>query len=452
MVMNVSKNKKQKIQLSDHFTYRKLLRFTFPSIVMMIFTSIYGVVDGFFVSNYVGKTPFAAVNFIMPFLMILGAAGFMIGTGGSALIGKTMGEGKPEEARRLFSLFIYVTVAASIGIAAIGILLLRPIASFLGAEGSMLSDCVSYGRIILIALPAFMLQYEFQSFFVTAEKPQLGLAVTVAAGITNMVLDALFVAVFQWGLAGAAAATALSQAVGGILPLLYFSRPNTSALGLVRTRFNGPALLKACTNGSSELMSNISMSVVSMLYNGQLIKYAGEDGVAAYGVLMYVNMIFLAAFIGYAVGTAPVISYHYGAGNHQELKDLLKRSLVLTGIFSVCMLALGEVLAHPLSMLFVGYDQELLALTLRGFLIYSFSFLFAGLSIFGSSFFTALGNGLVSALISFLRTLVFQVAAVLLFPLVWGIDGIWFSIVAAELMSVAVTVLFLVTQRKKYHY
>ncbi len=452
MVMNVCKKKKQKIQLSDHFTYRKLLRFTFPSIVMMIFTSIYGVVDGFFVSNYVGKTPFAAVNFIMPFLMILGAAGFMMGTGGSALIGKTMGEGKPEEARRLFSLFIYVTVAASIGIAAIGILLLRPIASFLGAEGSMLSDCVSYGRIILIALPAFMLQYEFQSFFVTAEKPQLGLAVTVAAGITNMVLDALFVAVFQWGLAGAAAATALSQAVGGILPLLYFSRPNTSALGLVRTRFNGPALLKACTNGSSELMSNISMSVVSMLYNGQLIKYAGEDGVAAYGVLMYVNMIFLAAFIGYAVGTAPVISYHYGAGNHQELKDLLKRSLVLTGIFSVCMLALGEVLAHPLSMLFVGYDQELLALTLRGFLIYSFSFLFAGLSIFGSSFFTALGNGLVSALISFLRTLVFQVAAVLLFPLVWGIDGIWFSIVAAELMSVAVTVLFLVTQRKKYHY
>ena len=452
MVMNVCKKKKQKIQLSDHFTYRKLLRFTFPSIVMMIFTSIYGVVDGFFVSNYVGKTPFAAVNFIMPFLMILGAAGFMMGTGGSALIGKTMGEGKPEEARRLFSLFIYVTVAASIGIAAIGILLLRPIASFLGAEGSMLSDCVSYGRIILIALPAFMLQYEFQSFFVTAEKPQLGLAVTVAAGITNMVLDALFVAVFQWGLTGAAAATALSQAVGGILPLLYFSRPNTSALSLVQTRFNGPALLKACTTGSSELMSNISMSVVSMLYNGQLIHYAGEDGVAAYGVLMYVNMIFLAAFIGYAVGTAPVISYHYGAGNHQELKDLLKRSLVLTGIFSVCMLALGEILARPLSMLFVGYDQELLALTLRGFLIYSFSFLFAGLAIFGSSFFTALGNGLVAALISFLRTLVFQVAAVLLFPLVWGIDGIWFSIVAAELMSVAVTVLFLVTQRKKYHY
>ena len=443
---------KKKIQLSDHFNYQKLLRFTFPSIVMMVFTSIYGVVDGFFVSNYVGKTPFAAVNFIMPFLMILGAAGFMMGTGGSALIGKTMGEGKPEEARRLFSLFIYVTVAASMVIAAIGILLLRPIASLLGAEGSMLSDCVSYGRIILIALPAFMLQYEFQSFFVTAEKPQLGLAVTVAAGITNMALDALFVAVFRWGLEGAAIATALSQVVGGILPLLYFSRPNTSALGLTRTRFNGPALLKACVNGSSELMSNISMSVVSMLYNGQLIKYAGEDGVAAYGVLMYVNLMFLAAFIGYAVGTAPVISYHYGAGNHAELKGLLKKSLVLIGIFSVCMLALGEVLARPLSMLFVGYDKELLALTLRGFLIYSFSFLFAGLAIFGSSFFTALGNGLISALVSFLRTLVFQTAAVLLFPLIWGINGIWFSIVAAELMAVAVTVFFLVTQRGKYHY
>lgn len=441
-----------KIQLSDHFNYKKLLRFTLPSIVMMVFTSIYGVVDGFFVSNFVGKTPFAAVNFIMPFLMILGAFGFMFGTGGSALISKTMGEGDSDQAKRLFSLFVYVSTAIGIAIAILGILFLRPVAALLGAEGAMLDDCVAYGRIILIALPAYMLQFEFQSFFVTAEKPQLGLAVTVAAGVTNMVLDALFVAVFPLGLSGAAAATAISQCVGGIVPLLYFLRPNSSRLRLTKTKYNGRALLKACTNGSSELMSNISMSIVSMLYNVQLMKYAGEDGVAAYGVLMYVNMIFLATFIGYSVGTAPVIGYHYGAGNHGELKSLLKKSLAIIGTLSVVMLLAAEVLAKPLANMFVGYDTELLNLTLRGFVIYSFSFLFAGIAIYGSSFFTALNNGLVSALISFLRTLVFQIAAVLIFPLLWGIDGIWISIVAAELMAAVVTALFLLGKRKKYRY
>lgn len=401
-----------KIQLSDHFTYKKLLRFTLPSIIMMIFTSIYGVVDGFFVSNFVGKTPFAAVNFIMPFLMILGAVGFMFGTGGSALISMKMGEGKKEEAKRLFSLFVYISAILGVVIAVFGIIFIRPITVLLGAEGEMVENCVTYGRIILLALPAYMLQYEFQSFFVTAEKPQLGLGVTIAAGVTNMVLDALFVAVFQWGLVGAAAATALSQAVGGIIPLIYFLRPNTSLLRLTKTKFDARALLKACTNGSSELMSNISMSIVSMLYNAQLMKYAGEDGVAAYGVLMYVNMIFLAAFIGYSVGTAPVIGYHYGAGNHSELKGLLKKSLTIIGIVSIAMFVLAEGLARPLAMMFVGYDEGLLDLTLRSFMIFSFSFLFAGIAIFGSSFFTALNDGLISALISFLRTLVFQIVAV----------------------------------------
>ena len=358
------------IQLSDHFTYRKLMRFTLPSIVMMIFTSIYGVVDGFFVSNFVGKTPFAAVNFIMPFLMILGSVGFMFGTGGSALIAKTMGEGKDEQAKRLFSLFVYVSVICGIVIAALGILFLRPIAAFLGAEGTMLDDCVIYGRVILLSLPAYILQYEFQSFFVTAAKPQLGLAVTVAAGVANMVLDALLVAVFSLGLPGAAAATAISQCVGGLVPLVYFSRPNTSLLRLTSTRYDGRALLKACTNGSSELMSNISMSIVSMLYNVQLMKYAGEDGVAAYGVLMYVNMIFLAAFIGYSVGTAPVVGYHFGAGNRRELRSLLRKSLIIIGLFSVAMLAAAEGLAEPLAKLFVGYDPSLLDLTLRLSLIH----------------------------------------------------------------------------------
>lgn len=440
------------IQLSDHFNYRRLLVYTLPSILMMVSTSVYSVVDGFFVSNYVGKTPFAAVNFIMPFLMILGALGFMFGTGGSALIAKTMGEGKTDKAKQLFSLFIYVTIVCGVIIAVLGFLLIRPIAALLGAEGAMLENCVLYGRVILTALPAYMLQYEFQSFFATAGKPQLGLIFTVTAGVTNIALDALFVAGFQWGLVGAAAATAVSQLIGGVAPLIYFGRPNSSLLRLTGTRFDGQALRKACVNGSSELMSNISMSIVSMLYNMQLMKYAGEDGVAAYGVLMYVNMIFIAAFIGYSVGTAPIVGYHYGAGNHAELKSLLKKSLTIIGSLSVAMLLLAEVLASPLAKFFVGYDPSLLEMTRHGFVIYSFSFLFAGIAIYGSSFFTALNNGLISALISFLRTLLFQAGAVLIFPLFWGIDGVWFSIVAAEMLAALVTALFLIGKRKQYHY
>lgn len=441
-----------KIQLSDHFSYGRLLRFTLPSVVMMIFTSIYSVVDGFFVSNFVGKTPFAAVNFIMPFLMILSAVGFVFGTGGSALVSKTLGEGKPEEANRIFSMLIYLSVAVGIVLTLLGFLFLRPIAVAMGAEGEMLENCLSYGRIILLATPAYMLQFAFQSFFVAAEKPQLGLIVTVLSGVSNIVLDGLCVAVLRWGLPGAALATSFSQYLGAVVALVYFICPNSGLLRLTKTRFNGKALLKTCTNGSSELMSNISMSLVGMLYNIQLIRYAGEDGVASYGVLMYVNMIFLAAFIGYSVGTAPVIGYHYGAANHRELRSLRQKSLVLIVIASVAMFLAAELLAKPLSLFFVSYDQDLLALTLRGFAIYSFSFLFSGIAIFGSSFFTALNNGPVSALISFLRTLVFQVAAVLILPLIWKIDGVWISIVVAELMAAAVTVVFLFALRKKYHY
>lgn len=440
------------IQLSEHFNYKKLLRFTLPSIVMMIFTSIYSVVDGFFVSNFVGKTPFAAVNFIMPFLMVLGAFGFMFGTGGSALISKTMGEGDNERAKHIFSLLIYVSIGCGVVIAVLGIIFIRPVATLLGAEGEMLDNCVLYGRIILAALPAFMLQYEFQSLFVTAEKPQLGLAVTVAAGVTNMVLDALLVAVFSLGLVGAAAATALSQCVGGLVPLVYFGCKNSSALRLTRTEFDGKALLRTCTNGVSELLSNISMSVVGILFNMQLIKYSGENGVAAYGVLMYVNFIFLAIFIGYSVGTAPLIGYNYGSGNHEELKNLLKRSLWIIGITSVAMVIGGRLLARPLAAMYVGYDIELFELTLRGFTIYSLSFLFSGMAIFGSSFFTALNNGLISALISFLRTIVFEVSGVLIIPIILGIDGIWVSIVVANGLAAVVTVLFMLANRKKYHY
>lgn len=443
-----------RIQLSDHFTFWKIIRFTLPSIAMMIFTSIYSVVDGFFVSNFAGKTPFAAVNLIMPVLMILGTVGFMFGTGGTAIVAKTYGEGDKEKANRYFSLFVYIAFALGVLLAGIGIVCIRSIASMLGADGALLENCVLYARIVLAALPCFVLQVMFQSFFVAAEKPILGLSVTVTSGLTNILLDAVLVVLLpqEHKLAGAAVATAMSQTVGGIIPLFYFFRPNKSILRLGKTGFDGHAVIKACVNGSSEFMSNISMSVVSMLYNLQLMKYAGENGIAAYGVMMYVSMIFSAAFVGYSIGTAPIIGFHDGAKNYGELKSLLRMSLVMLGIFGAVMVISAELLAVPLSDIFVGYDAALHDLTVSGFRIFALSFAFMGFGIFSSGFFTALNDGLTSAVISFLRTLVFQSTAVLLMPVIWGIDGIWGSIVVAECMAVILGAVFLVVKQKKYHY
>jgi putative MATE family efflux protein len=445
---------KQQIQLSDHFTYGRLIRFTLPTIGMMIFTSIYSVVDGFFVSNFAGKTPFAALNIIYPFLMILSTIGFMFGTGGSAIVAKTLGEGDHEKANSCFSLFVYVTFALGVIFAVLGFAFTRPIAKLLGASGEMLEDSVVYARIILLALPFNVLQFLFQSFLVTAEKPDMGLKVTVMSGVTNMVLDALLVGLLpqEYKLAGAAAATALSETVGGLVPLIFFLRKNDSILRLGRAHFDGKAILKACTNGSSEFMSNIAMSLVGMLYNTQLMKYAGEDGVAAYGVMMYVSMIFAAAFIGYSIGTAPVIGYHDGARNYDELKNLLSKSLKLIGAFAVVMVVAAMALARPLARIFVSYDAQLMELTVSGFRKYALAFLFMGYAIYGSGFFTALNDGVTSALISFLRSLVFEVAAVMILPMILGIDGIWYSVVLSEFMSMALSAMFLVIKRNKYHY
>ena len=421
---------------------------------MMIFTSIYGVVDGFFVSNFAGKTSFAAVNLIMPVLMILGTVGFVFGAGGTALVAKTYGEGDREKANSYFSLLVYVTAAIGVLLAVLGIAFVRPLAQLLGAQGALLEDCVIYARIILAALPFFLLQVLFQSFFVAAEKPQLGLIVTVSSGVTNMILDALLVLLLpqEFKLIGAAIATAVAQGVGGIAPLFYFFRNNASFLRLGRTRYDGRAILQACFNGSSEFVNNISMSVVGILYNIQLMKYAGENGIAAYGVMMYVSMIFAAVFIGYSIGVSPVISYHYGAKNFGELKGLRKKSLRLVGVFGVGMIILAELLAIPLSKIFVGYDEQLYELTVSGFRVFALSFGFMGFGIFASGFFTALNDGLTSAIISFLRTLVFQCVAIMLLPMILGIDGVWISVVVAEFSSVILGVYFLIIKRKKYHY
>lgn len=441
-----------KIQLSDHFTYGRLLRFTLPTIVMMIFTSIYSVVDGFFVSNFVGLTPFAAINLIMPFTQILGCFGFMFGAGGSALVSLTLGEEKKERANSIFSMLVYVTLVVGIVFAVLGIIFIEPVAVAMGADAELLPYCVTYGRILLCMLPAFMLQNLFQSFLVTAEKPTLGLAVTVGAGVTNMVLDALFIIVFHWGLVGAAVATIIAQFVGGIVPFLYFARENSSLLRLGRFQWDGKALFDCCTNGSSELVSNISMSVVSMLYNFQLMKFAGETGVAAYGAVMYVGFIFAAVFLGYAIGVAPVIGFHYGAQNEGELQALFKKSNILVALAGVIMAATAFVLSEPLAMIFVGNDETALAMTTDAFHYYAIAVLFSGFNIFGSAFFTALNNGLVSAAISFLRTLLFQIASVLILPIFFDIDGVWYSLVVAEICAVMITLTFYVVKRKDYHY
>jgi len=440
------------IRLSDHFDYRRLLRFTFPSMVMMLFSSVYGIVDGYFVATFAGKTAFTAVNFIMPYVMILGSFGCMLGTGGSALIGKLLGEQRKASANGVFSMLVHISFWLSVFIAAAGILLVRPLAFWMGAKGEMLRLTVLYGRIVLAGLPFVMLEMEFQSFFILAGKPKLGLLVTVLSGCANMVLDALLVGVFSWGIAGAAAATVASQLLAIVVAIVYFARPNSSLLRLGRFRFRLRELWLASFNGSSEMISSLAMSAVGMLYNIQLLRFAGEDGLAVYGVLMYLAMIFMACFMGYSLGVAPVISFHFGAQNHNELKSLLRKSLTFIGVGSLLMVLAGEVLAGPLSVLIGGKEPELQHLTKRAFAIFSLSFLFCGVPMFGSTFFTALNDGLTSALISFPRTLVFELLAILIMPMFWGVDGIWWSIVIAEVSATTLTTGFLWGKRNKFHY
>ena len=441
-----------KIQLSDHFSYSKLIKFTLPTIAMMIFTSIYGVVDGVFVSNCVGSDAFAAVNLIMPIIMILGSVGFMIGTGGSAIVSKTLGEGKKEKANEYFSMLVYLCVVSGVILSVLGIIFTGPIAVLLGAKGSIAKDCVTYGRTVFFMLTGLFLQNAFQSFLVVAEKPKLGLFVTLLAGFTNMFLDFLFVYVLRFGVFGAALATGISQFVGSVIPIIYFAGGKNNVLKLTKCRFNKDIIIKTCINGSSEMVTNMSMSLVNILYNMQLMKYIGTNGVVAYGIIMYVGFIFVGTYMGYAVGSAPVISYHYGAGNKDELKNLFKRSLTIIIVSSVVMTLIAEIIAGYLAGIFVSYDNNLLELTTEAIRIYAVSYLISGVNIFASSFFTALNNGVVSAVISFMRMFVFQIVMILLLPVVLGISGIWTAVIAAEVLSVVISVMFLVKNRKKYSY
>lgn len=443
---------KNTIKLSDHFTYKKLLRFTVPSIVMMICTSMYGVIDGIFVSNYIGKTSLAAINFIMPVLYIFAMFGYMFGAGGSALVSKTLGEGDRRRANGLFSLFVYISIIFGVFMTIFGCFFMEPLVRWFGADGELLEQSLVYGHIFILALTAWILLYVFQLFFITAEKPKLGLWVTIASGVTNIVLDALFIVVFEWGIAGAAAASAIGQLVGGVFPIIYFARKNSSILRLTKPVIDFKAIFQGFANGSSELVSGMSASFGSILYNVQLLKYAGENGVAAYGVLMYISMIVTSIFNGYSSGIVPVIGYHYGARNHDELKSLLKKSIVVVGLFSTSIFTLSELLAYPIAKLYVGYDEKLMRITTHGFFVYSFAFLFMGMAVFASSFFTALNNGTVSAMVAFLRTLVFETTAIIMLPIIFGVDGIWGSVVLAELMAAVVGIGFIHKMRTRYCY
>ncbi len=441
-----------KIYLSDHFNFNRIIRFTSPSILMMILISVYSIVDGFFVSNYVGKTAFAAVNLIMPYLMILTTVGFMFGSGGSALVSAIRGSGDEEKARRVFSLIIYTAIVLSIIITFLGLIFLEPVSKLIGAEDQLLDDCITYGQIVLLCIPTYVIQQSFMNLYAAAEKPKLGLVMSVISGCLNILLDALFIIVFDWGLTGAALATAVSVVVGGLFPIIYFSKPRLNKLWLVKTDLDFKALLKVCSNGASELMNNISFSLVVILYNYQLMKYIGENGIAAYGVVMYLGFICVSVFLGYTVGISPVISYHYGAQNSEELKNLLKKSLLLILTISFVMFGFCEIFKESLSRIFVAYDEELLKLTVHAFEIVSFSYLFTGFAIFASGFFTALNNGMISAVISFFRTLCFETSCIMLLPLIFGVDGIWFSVVFAEILAVTLSAYFTVSRKNKYHY
>ena len=440
------------ISLAEHFTYKKLIKFTLPTIIMMIFTSIYGVVDGLFISNVVKGDAFASVNLIMPAIMIIGTIGFMIGTGGSAIISKTLGEGECDKANRYFSMFVYLEIILGIIFTVVGLVFLEPIAKLLGATKEMLPDCLTYGRILLIGITAFILQNSFQSFLVVAEKPGFGLLISIIAGLTNIILDFLFVYVFRFGVAGAAIATIISQIVGAIIPLIYFSRKNKTSLKLGKTKFELSPIIKTCANGSSEMVTNLSMSLVNILFNMKLMKIVGANGVTAYGIIMYVGFLFVGTYVGYSVGSAPIIGYHFGAGNKDELKSLLSKSIKLLSIVAIAMTLLAELFVSLLAGIFVSYDKELLNLTINAIRLYSISYIISWFNIYASSFFTALNNGFISALISFLRTLVFQVIVILILPELIGINGIWLSVLVAEVLSLIVSIICFIENKKKYEY
>lgn len=442
----------EKIQLSDHFTYGRLIRFVVPSVAMMVFTSIYSVVDGFFVSNYVGVTGFAAINLMLPILMFFSCLGFLFGTGGTAIVSRTFGEGNPERANSYFSLICYAILITGVAVTVVTIIIMPWVVTRLGATGQLREYAILYGRITMLSTPLYMMQTASQSFFAAAERPQMGMYMTIAGGLTNIGLDYILVAKLGYGLIGASVATTVTEGVSGLVALVFFMAPNGSLLRIGKTAFNGKVLTEACANGASELMSSLSSTVVGVLCNYQLMRFGGENGIAAYGVIMYVGFVFISMFLGYAFGVAPVVGYNYGAENHSELRNVLVKSLTLIGAAGVAMAALAQIFAGAIGQIYVGYNAELLEMTVHGMKIYMLSYLVCGFNIFGSAFFTALSNGKVSAVLSAMRSFVFQAVCLIVLPMFLEITGVWSATLLAEGLTVIMTATVLIRLRERYHY
>lgn len=441
------------IKLSDRFTYPKLLRFTIPTMLMILCTSSYGIVDGVFISNFAGVTDFSAVNLMFPFIYGAATLGYMFGSGGNAVIAKLLGEKDDCGANRAFSMIVLSGLFLGVITAAVMYVLTPSFARSVGAAGALYESAVKYAKICFLFTPPFILQTMFLSFFIAAGKPKLSLYVNIVSGVINIFFDWLFIAEFNLGVEGAASATGLGQLSGAVIPLIYFIRKNSSLLKLTaKFKFNGKILGLTCANGSSEMVTNLSMSIVNTLYNAALIETAGEPGPAAYGVVLYLNFLFAAIFLGYSQGSAPIVSYDYGARNVSELQNITKKSLTLMLSLGVFCTAFAYFVSPPFARVFCAGNPELYELAVHGSQIFAFSYLLSGFNIWASAFFTALSNGLISALLSFLRLFVFQIGCILILPRIFGLSGIWASIAVAEVLAAVPAAVCLFACRNKYGY
>ena len=440
----------KEIKLSDHFSCAKLLLFAIPTIGMIMISITYDVVDGYFVSNYIGKTAFSAVNIIYPFQLLLSMVGYMFGSGGSALIAAELGDGNQQNARLYFTAIIKAAAAIGVVLAVAGVLLLRPVAVMIGATPEILEYGLPYGRTLFLFLPIMILGYTFQSILITAEKPKLGLYISLGNLFSNALLDWLFVAVFKWGMVGAAVATGIGACLNGLVPLIYFARPNSSPLHFCKGRVQVKPLLKACGNGSSEMVNDMSTSLIFVLYNYQLLRMLGEDGVAAYGVTVFVEGIFAAVFYGLAMQATSIVGYHFGAKNYPELKSLLKNGIILNFISGILMFVLAQVSAPLISRIYVGYDETVYRLSVHAMRMYAFAFLLQGFNEYASAYFTGLNNGLVSGILAFTRTFLIQTVMILVLPLLLGTDGLWLAQAATEVFAAVIAIVFFITRKHEY--
>ena len=436
--------------LSRAYTLSGLVRFALPSMVMMVFLSVYTIVDGIFISNFVGTLALGAVNIIFPLISLEMGLGIMLATGSNAIIARRLGEGDAALARQNFSLVVLVAVVCGLMVEGLALLFLPQIIDLLGASAAQYPYCRDYPRAMLLFAPALFLQVGFQSYFVTAGRPKLGLLVMVGAGLVNIGLDYLLIP--RLGVAGAGLATGLGYMVPAMAGLCFFARPRGGDLYLVRPSLERGLLWRACLNGSSEMVSNMANAVSTFLFNIMFMRCYGEDGVAAITMALYFQFVFAAVYFGYSGGVAPIISYKFGNGDTAGLRQVVRDSFRFILGISLLNFTVAILVSAPALLLFAGGNREVASIAQEGFPLFAVSFLFAGVGIFASNMFTALSDGVTSALISFMRTLLFLALAILLLPLVFKEAGLWAAISVAEGMGALVALVCLVLRRPQYQY